>query len=154
MLCWCVGVVVRKCIVVFVCLCMCECCVSPAFNDRILVQLIAVETLQFTDCNVAVSFLPISRVICLFLMLSVFPIYGIKFPVRIYEKNTSNPSQIDRNGARERSWKKSDSREAHKTKFGAGAGSFLSHVGAVWPILADFWDPSKSGWAPKTTPKI
>ena len=43
----------RKCIVVFVCLCMCECCVSPAYNDRILVQLNAFETLQFTDCNVA-----------------------------------------------------------------------------------------------------
>ena len=31
---------------------------------------------------------------------------------------------------------------------------FLRFFGDTWAILTDFWDPSKSGWAPKTTQKI
>ena len=32
--------------------------------------------------------------------------------------------------------------------------AFFRPFGAAWAILADLWDPSKSGWAPKTAQKI
>ena len=37
--------------------------------------------------------------------------------------------------------------------FGAPCGDLFLHFGATWPILADFWDPSKSDRAPKTVQK-
>ena len=65
-------------------------------------------------------------------------------------KGGQNPSKIWRNGAQECS--ESDLGSV-SWKGRAPVTWIVRHFSATWPILADFWDPSKFGWAPKNGPK-
>ena len=65
-----------------------------------------------------------------------------------------HPSKISQNGPRNAPKATLGASWFEVAKKGAKASYKIQIIGATWPILADFWDPSKSGWAPKTAQQI